>query len=290
MMTEPGTTDAARWTRLFIRRMEVETVEAVKLFRSFDIEPLVIKGWAAARNYPEKVPRVYADVDLAVSPEEFKEAVVVRNTTEGLRQKTDLHCSLRHLDTRKWDEIFADSLVVQLDGYGIRIPSPEDHLRLLAVHWLADGGEQKEKLWDIYYAVANRPADFDWDKCLGAVAPNRRKWIISTIGLADRYLGLNIEDLPFAAEARDLPAWLIETLELEWKLGVRTRNLRTTIGTPREFVRQVRKRFPPNPIQSTIENEGDLVNGPIRRYQALSMVSRSLLSVKRIVSSIKAGK
>ncbi len=268
-----------RWRKLFLRRMEVNTVNAFKHFRSFGIEPVLIKGWAAARNYPPSRNRFYADVDLAISPEDFDKA---KNIGETYKYRIDLHCSVRHLDTRPWPDIFSDTEIVELDDCEIRIPAAEDHLRILAVHWLNDGGENKEKLWDIYYAVENRPPNFDWDKCLNLVDPNRRTWVILAIGLAHKYLGLMVDDLPFAAEAKALPAWLTKEVERQWNSGTRTRSLLTTLSSPAEFAVQLRKRFPPNPIQSTIENEGDLLSKRQYHYQLASIWYRFVQLLRRV--------
>src|SRR5688572_7015078 len=44
------------------------------LLRSGGIEPLLVKGWAVARLYPEKGLRPYGDVDLCVRPAELESA------------------------------------------------------------------------------------------------------------------------------------------------------------------------------------------------------------------------
>ena len=201
-------------------------------------------------------------------------------TAKGRKLNVDLHRELRHLDTKPWSSIFADSQSVELDGYTLRIPAAEDHLRILAVHWLNDGGERKHRLWDIYYAVANRPPDFDWDKCLNEVSERRRGWILAAIGLAHRYLGLPIDDIPFADEAKFLPPWLIKTVESEWNSGVRSAPLVTCLRDPAEFLQQLRKRIPPNPLQATIEMEGDIRNGSRFGYQLGSIRKRLLASIR----------
>lgn len=277
----------ARWLLLYARKLEVEAVEAFRFLRSKNFEPILIKGWAAARNYPADRLRFYTDVDLAVASDDYDLAIDVLGTEEGKRFAIDLHHELRHLDTKPWSATFADSETVNLDGCPIRIPSAEDHLRIMAVHWLNDGGEKKERLWDIYYAVANRPADFDWEKCLGPVSTVRRGWIIASIGLAGRYLGLPIEGLPFEHEARNLPSWLTAAVEKEWRSGVPHRRLHTCLNDPAEFFRQLRKRIPPNPIQATIESEGDLRNGTRIWYQLQSMKNRILPSLSRVSQIVR---
>ncbi len=276
-----------RWRRVYARKLEVQTVQAFELFRANGIEPILIKGWAAARNYPADAPRHFTDIDLAVSKDDLARAKEALASVTTSPLDVDLHNELRHLDTKPWAAVVKDSQLIDLDGCPVRIPSPEDHLRIMAVHWLNDGGESKYRLWDIYYAVANRPAGFDWDSCLGSVSSYRRDWVVAAIGLAHRYLDLAIDDLPFADEARDLPVWLTRTVEREWKMGVLHRSLHTCLNDPKEFYRQLRKRVPPNPIQATIECEGDLRNGSRLRYQIRCMSKRALPSIRGVGQTIK---
>ncbi len=272
----------SRWRLLFIKKLEVEVVEAFRLFRRAGVEPILIKGWAAARNYPDDKPRFYSDVDLAVSAADFEIAKRLLNTEDGSKIGVDLHCELRHLDTKAWDEVFKDSQEVDLAGTNIRVPSAEDHLRILAIHWLTDGGAPKDRLWDIYYAVQNRHAEFDWDLCLSSVSEVRQQWIIAAIGLAHKYLGLEIGDLPFAAEAKDLPAWLISALEKEWESSVPLKSLHTCLNDPKELFRQIKKRIPPNPIEATIEMDGRFDNRSRLKYQFGSILKRIRPSIKGI--------
>jgi hypothetical protein len=278
----------SRWQRLFARQLEVRMTNAFRYFRSRDIEPILIKGWAAARNYPEENSRYYDDIDLAVSKNDFEKARFALVSGEGPKLSVDLHLELRHLDTKPWESIVADSQLVELDGYRVRIPCAEDHLRILAVHWLNDGGQRKDRLWDIYYAIANRPDDFDWDKCFNEVSERRRAWILAAIGLTYHYLELPIDDLPFAEEAKDLPPWLIKTVESEWESATPLVPLVVCLRDPAQFLRQVRKRLPPNPLEATIEMEGDIRNGVRLKYQLGSMRKRFLPSVRGLAAVLRA--
>ena len=155
--------DEFRWHKLSMRRFELGILEAFQGFRSHGIEPILIKGWAAARNYPEDRVRNFGDVDLAFPASEYDKAKEVAGAQPNLLVAIDFHREFRHLDTTPWEVAFDRSELVDVDGGSIRVLSPEDHLRVLCVHWLNDGGAYKERLWDVYYAVANRPPDFDWD-------------------------------------------------------------------------------------------------------------------------------
>lgn len=286
MIEHPENGDS-RWLKLFSRKLELETVQAFEFFRSRGIEPILIKGWVAARDYPIENPRFYTDIDIAVSAKDFEPAKKVLASDEGIKIAVDLHRELRHLDTKPWDSIMRDSVKTELDGCDVRIPAPEDHLRILAVHWLNDGGERRDRLWDIFYAVENRPGDFDWDRCLDPVSDLRKEWIIATIGLAHKYIGLSVEGLPFEDRAKQLPQWLIKTVEHEWSSNVRHRSLHTCLNDPKQFLRQLRKRFPPNPLQATIEQEGDIRHGSRLPYQIGSFKARMIPSIRSIFQILR---
>ncbi|MGI8639536.1 MAG: nucleotidyltransferase family protein [Pyrinomonadaceae bacterium] len=252
-----------------------------KHFEDSQIEPILIKGWSAAINYPQPFLRQLGDFDLAVNPNCFDKAEKLQKHSD-LRE-VDLHKGLRHLDTVGWDDLAKNSVLVKCGEVSIRVLRPEDHLRVLCVHWLNDGGREKEKLWDIFYAVKSRPADFDWERCLGVVSERRKKWIIYAIGLTHRYFGLEIEDNPVAQAAKKLPRWLIKAVENEWNNPVEFKYLQTCLRNRKEFFKQLRKRFPPNPIQATIEMEGDLDSHKRIFYQIGDFFLRFLPSVRRIL-------
>jgi hypothetical protein len=249
-------TDEFRWNLLQVKAAEKRAVRAFELFRESGIEPILIKGLAAGRYYPATQPRVAVDTDLAVAGKDFEQAVeiVAKHAPEGLA--IDLHRELRHLDTVGWDDLFANSIEWELDGGTIRILRPEDHLRVLCVHWLTDGGEFKDRLWDIYYAVANRPADFDWERFLGQVGSVRRRWLVCTLGIAQHFFGLSLEDTPVKEDACRMPSWLLKTVEREWKNEVKLMPIHVVLGSPRQMLQQIGKRLRPNPISATVAVDG----------------------------------
>lgn len=283
----PETTDEYRWYLLHTKHHEIKMRRAFELFRSRGIEPVLIKGWATARYYPLGKSRFFADIDLAVSHENYELAKRLCSLDEVKALNVDLHDEFRHLDSLSWDTLFQRSEIVILDGVEIRILAPEDHLRIVCIHWLSDGGAFKEKLWDIYYAVESRPVTFDWDACLSGVSENRREWIITAIGVAHKYLGLRIDDLPFMDEAKTIPSWLERTVEKEWSSKVSLKPLHICLHDRKLLFRQILKRIPPNPIQATIEMEGRFGSAIRIHYQIGSILRRLLPSWRRISNAVR---
>ena len=255
-----------------------------KYFQENNLKPILIKGWAAAINYPKPYTRRLGDYDLAINPLKFENAAAVQKKLQT--GEVDLHDGLRKLDKANWDYLYKNSILKKCGDTDIRVLKPEDHLRVLCVHWLADGGREKDKLRDIYYAVKNRPADFDWDGCLKVVGDKRRKWIIYTIGLTHKYYGLSVDDLPFAVEAKKLPDWLIKTVEKEWGHPVTFKYLQACLGNRKEFFEQLSRRFPPNPIQATVNMDGDFDGSNRILYQIGDVLERFTPSVKRLTDAI----
>lgn len=260
------------WKLLQIPVQEKKIVSVFETFRQNDFEPVLIKGWAAARNYPQPFERLSIDIDLAVNPQQFDACKKLLSEKNILG--VDLHRGLRHLDTLGWDDLFAGTESVEIGGAKIRILRAEDHFRVLCVHWLNDGGAHKERLRDIYYALSNRPTDFDWDRCLNAVGDTRKKWIICVIALAEKYFGLDMTDTPLAGQMRDIPRWLIKTVESEWNSEIKLKPLENCLKDKREFYEQLKIRMPPNPIQATIEMEGNLDEKSRIPYQLGSILTR----------------
>jgi hypothetical protein len=156
----------------------------------------------------------------------------------------------------------------------------------LCVHWLTDGGVSKERLWDIVYAIENRPKNFDWDRCLSIVSETRRDWIICTVGLAVRYLELDIKNTPLNNLLRELPKWMIRTVEKEWESKIGLKPLHHCFRNRQEFFEQIYKRIPPNPIQATIEMEGKFDDRTRIFYQIGSFIFRFKPSIERISQTL----
>ncbi len=280
-------TDELRWNLLQRKAQEMRIRRAFSLLRANGIEPVLIKGWAAGMFYPPSHIRLSIDMDLSVPASDFDraEAIVRSASSEGLA--IDLHSELRHLDTVEWSDLFENSILIEIDEYLVRVLRVEDHLRVLCVHWLTDGGGNKERLWDIYYIIENRPADFDWDRFLGPATKHRRRWLICTLGLAAKYLGLTLDDTPIATEAQDLPQWLIRTVEKEWASETKHLPLEVALTDLKMLIKQVGRRIRPNPIWATVDMEGSFDAKTRVFYQVGSIIKRSKPVLRRLANSIK---
>jgi hypothetical protein len=277
--------DFQRFNTLTYKVHEHYLEKAWMRFENAGFKPILIKGWAAAQFYTDPIKRRYNDIDLIIEPDKYDEAM---EFLASFNENTaiDLHKGARQLDSLSYESLYANSQTIKCGKTEVRVLRPEDHLRVLCVHWLADGGAYKIRLWDIYYAVKNRPADFDWERCLNEISSTRRKWIVCTIGLACKYLGLNVEDTPVADEVKDIPQWLIKTVEKEWKSDVKLVPLHHFLHDKKKLFRQIKKRIPPNTIQATINMEGEFDNRPRIFYQIGDIFFRFTPSVKRIAKSL----
>src|SRR5262249_5230360 len=156
------------------------------------IEPLLFKGWAIARLYPEPGLRASGDIDLCVRPEEYAAALAALRDVPEAAGRLDIHrgFSPRHLgfsllNDRTLDALYEREEWVSLGDTRVRILSPEEHLRFLCLHLLGHGGWRALWLCDVAVALESRPSTFDWDRCLSGDR-RRSDWVACTLGLAHR--------------------------------------------------------------------------------------------------------
>lgn len=268
------------------------------LLRAAGIEPLLVKGWAVARLYPERGARPYGDIDLCVRPADFKTARAVLGSA-GDKYPVDLHqgtgartdrrrVDMRALDDRSWDTLFERSELVPLDDIKVRVLSAEDHLRVLCFHLLRHGVERPIGLCDIAVAVEARPPDFAWDICLGT-NPRRADWIACTIALAHCILDARTDDTPVAHRAETLPGWLVNAVLDRWAVSftnhfTRAEPMSFQLHHPAGIVQAFARRWP-TPILGTVGVGGAFNNLPRFPYQLGYFLRRSGWFLKGLSAS-----
>jgi hypothetical protein len=208
--------DAYRHLRLAARLHEREIKNDFALLRTEGIEPVLVKGWASARMYPDAALRPYGDIDLCVRPDQFARAAeVIKQIQTATGPFVDLHDGFASIgrvqrpmskvqspklikdqrpkakdqspELASWHTIFARSRLVSLDGEQIRILSDEDHLRIICLHLLQSGGWRPLWLCDVAVALDQIKDDFDWTICLGS-DQRHAEWAAATIALARELL------------------------------------------------------------------------------------------------------
>ncbi len=259
---------------------EQRVAETFSVLRSAGVEPILIKGWAIGRHYPESGLRPSGDIDLCVSPRQRVTAQSVLNGSQCARYWVDLdHDQMERFEER-FDELYSRSELVNLENTQVRVAGAEDHLRILCLHLLKHGAWRPLWLCDLAAAVESRPSNFDWERCLGR-NKRRANWILCAIGLAHRLLGADLGDAPVNDMVANLPAWLVRCVMGQWNAPY-SPNLPLIAGQipryfrkPGEMLRDLRKRWP-NAIQSTVD-----ANGPFNHMSRLPFQSGNCY--KRVV-------
>jgi hypothetical protein len=250
-------------------------LRVVDRLRSSGVDPLLAKGWAAARLYPQPGLRPYGDLDLYMRSEQHPVALASLTLWEERAGPVDLHGGFRDLEDRSTEEIFARSRRIDVGGVEIRLFGPEDHLRLLCLHLLRHGASRPIWLCDIGAAVESRPADFDWQYFFYGNS-RRTEYVVSTLVLAHRLLGARIEDTRVGERLREMPAWAEKAVLRAWGTGFKRREpMRSYTGRAGGVLDELRCHWP-NPIEATARTGAPFNRLPRLPFQIANGVIRAL--------------
>jgi hypothetical protein len=265
---------------------------AFSTLRADGIEPILIKGWANARLYPQAGLRPYGDVDLCVRPDGYEKATgLLLKMDDARTYPVDLHKALGRLDERRWEEFYERSRVVNLDDERVRILSAEDHLHILCVHMLEDGAWRPIQLCDIAAVVESADSGFDWDVCLSR-DKRRAKWVTSAINLAHILLGASLDNCPLQVREARSPRWLLPTVLKHWEhpciIDHRPPELiMKTLRRPMRLPKAALKRWP-DPIGATIRLKGSFNALPRLPFQISDYFIHSGKFLKRLPGLMRA--
>jgi hypothetical protein len=244
------------------------------------IDSVLMKGWAIAHLYPEPGLRHYSDLDLCVAPEHERAARTALRSLGPLERYVDLHRGLGRHEKLPWSEIIGRAETVDLEGVPIKILGPEDHLRLLCLHWLRHDAWNPIGLVDIAVALTARPQDFDWQTALGS-NKKHADWTACAVGLAHQLLGIEVARTPVAERARRLPLWLLTAVLKQWETCVNA-NYRDMalaevgpfLRSPGRLTKELSTRWH-YPIRATMELRGSFNEWPRAPYQIAAVLLRT---------------
>lgn len=276
--------------RAAIQQQAIERV--ITLLRSNGIEPILVKGRAVARLYPEQGLRPCGDIDLCVRPEQFETArIALDEIPEGRYGDVDLHSGFKKFGGDNADEIYARSRLLSVGETQVRVLCEEDNLRFLSIHMLREGAWRPVWLCDIAVAVESRSAEFDWTACL---TKNRRlaDWVTCAIRLAEQLLGADISNTPAAERRKALPRWLTYTILREWGAQLPSMPQRhrapmaSFLRSPAGVLKGLKNRWP-NPIEATISMGGLFRDSPRIPFQLGNCLARTAKFTAQLPKSLR---
>jgi putative nucleotidyltransferase-like protein len=243
------------------------------VLRSVNVEPILIKGWAVARAYPQLALRPYGDIDVIVRRHDHQTAsqAIERDARDCF---VDFHAGVPfELADRSIEDVFSRSQLVTCGEAQVRVLSPEDHFALLAIHLLKHGAWRPLWLCDLGVLLGSMPNDFNWDRCLGKDR-QRTNWILAAAGLAQKLLGASIRDEQISEKAREVPGWLVHRVLKEWETPFANAQspqrhhapINSYLRRPRGLLKDLARRWP-NPISATISVNGTFGSRRRLRYE-----------------------
>lgn len=238
-----------------LQEREIEHVFA--LLRSASVEPVLLKGWAAAGLYTERGLRPAGDIDLCVRPVQHAaaEAALWGPGRRGTAIVDLTHDGYTLLAAGGWDGLYARSRLVGLNGSQVRVPGREDLLRFLCLHLLRHSAYRPVWLCDVAAAMESAPPDFDWEVALGDDAL-KRNWVACVLDLARRLLGARPRGAPAEVCDARAPRWLVAEVLRQWECP------RTVDHMPRELM-AVSLRSPSSALPALLARWPDPVRAAV---------------------------
>jgi hypothetical protein len=250
---------------------ERQLARVVARLHGAGVEPLLGRGWVAARHYPEACLRPYRDFDVYVGAVQRDAA---RRALESEDATVVLNVGCAELNDRTWSRLNERAQSVPLSGGQIRVLGPEDHLRLLALQMLRRGACRPLWLCDLAAVVETTSGGFDWDHFLSGDR-RRTDWSCCALALARDLIGADLSGAPGAVSGRGLPPWLGRAVLRQWSLASPVPRPRAAIGRPRPPAPAVVPARWPNPIEATIGLGGPINAIPRLPFQLAECFSRT---------------
>ncbi|MGH9881281.1 MAG: nucleotidyltransferase family protein [Pyrinomonadaceae bacterium] len=241
------------------------------------VDAVLVKGWAIARRYPKPALRHYGDLDVCVRPGQFELATQVLRASAA-NVWVDLHRGFATLDHENEDSLFERASTVSADGIPVRVPSEEDHLRILCLHLLRHGAWRPLWLCDVALALESGKKDFEWARFFGHDA-RRKEWLSCVIGLARELVFARIDHDTADGRTERVPRWLVRNVLRRWSrwfnADYRDRGLRSLLHhrfEPARALEDLYFRF--DPLRATVEMNGAFNRLPRLPYQLAAFVGR----------------
>jgi hypothetical protein len=261
--------------------------KAFATLRRDGVEPVLLKGWSAARLYPDPGLRPPGDIDLFVRPEQRARARALFGVNGLSHYDFDLkHTELDSLDARAREAIYSRTTLVDLSGTNVRLLGSEDQLGFLCAHLMRHGARRPAWLCDVALALENLPADFDWKRCLG---DDRHSAALVTcaIKLAATLLGARLDQVPLFVKNSPLPRWLVPAVVKSWgESPYATRDsdvMSISLRDPRRIARAISARWT-EPVEASVRTRAPANDLPRLPFQLLDFVAQGARFFRRALS------
>lgn len=252
------------------RTVEADIARVVSRLGEAGIRPVLIKGLAVARLYPEGLIRTAGDIDLVLRDEEYADAMALLTDVrlsfhrdyeaERARRGAQPSDPAGDVDLHRFsawgeavdDSFFADAREVSIGGAMVRVPDEVDHLRALCLHFMRHAAVRPLRLCDIALLAEAVMSGGAWGRLLRGTRREVEQVVIA-LRLAEEMLGAHLEGAPGAVRGRSLPGWLVSAVRRQWVENPTPPGpvLNEVLAHPRGIVRTFRRRWP-DPITATL--------------------------------------